>query len=183
MEAGVSAAAALQADGEILVDVVRILKHLVAPRWVTGNAFPPAVLDRIETAIRASEASHRGEIRFVAEAGLDLFPLLKGIGPRERAVELFAQLRVWDTEENTGVLVYVQFIDRHIEIVADRGISARVPQAEWDAVCQRMEEAFQSRRFEHGTLAGIERITTLLTLHFPAGRMNPDELPDKPVTL
>ena len=178
-----SAVAALRADGEIPMDIIRILKHLVAPRWVVARAFPLAVVDRIEAAIRASEVSHRGEIRFVVEAGLDLFPLLKGITPRERALEVFAQLRVWDTEENTGVLVYVQCIDRDIEIVADRGISARVPQAEWEAVCQRMEEAFQSRRFEHGTLAGIERITTLLTQHFPAGRANADELPDKPVTL
>lgn len=181
--AAASAVAALRGDGEISVDVIRILKHLVAPRWVVARAFPPAVLDRIEAAIRASEMSHRGEIRFVAEAGLDLFPLLKGLSPRVRALEVFAQLRVWDTEENTGVLVYVQCIDHHIEIVADRGINARVPQAEWDAVCQRMEEAFQSRRFEHGTLAGIERITTLLTLHFPASGVNPDELSDKPVTL
>ncbi|MBI4206729.1 MAG: TPM domain-containing protein [Betaproteobacteria bacterium] len=161
----------------------RILKHLIAPQWVINRAFPRAVLDRIEAAITASEASHRGEIRFVVEGGLDLAPLLKGMTPRERALELFSQLRVWDTEENTGVLVYVQFIDHDIEIVADRGISARVPQAEWDAICQRMEEAFQVRRFEQGTLVAIERITALLKLYFPARGVNPDELPDRPVTL
>jgi uncharacterized membrane protein len=177
------AAAVLRADGEAYVKLTRILKHLSAPQWVTARAFPAAVLDRIEAAIKASEAAHRGEIRFVVESGLDLLPLLRGITPRERALEVFSQLRVWDTEENTGVLIYVQFVDHDIEIVADRGISARVPQAEWEAVCQRMEEAFQVRRFEQGTIAGIERITTLLRQHFPAGGVNPDELPDKPVTL
>lgn len=163
------------------MDFGRILKHLVTPQWAARRAFPPPVLARIEAAITASESGHRGEIRFVVEGGLDLMPLLKGITPRERALQVFSELRVWDTEENTGVLVYVQFIDHDIEIVADRGVSARVAQKEWDMVCQRMEEAFHVGRYEHGMLAGIERITVLLKAHFPARRINPDELPDKPV--
>lgn len=166
-----------------MIDFKRILKHLVAPQWVVRRAFPAPVLARIEAAVTASEVNHRGEIRFVVEGALDLIPLMKGITPRERALQVFSELRVWDTEENTGVLIYVQFIDRDIEIVADRGVNARVAQKEWDAMCQRMEEAFHAGRYEHGMLAGIERITRLLTVHFPARRINPDELPDKPVTL
>jgi uncharacterized membrane protein len=165
------------------MNLCRILKHLLAPQWIVNRAFPRAVLDRIEAAIRASEAAHRGEIRFVVEAGLDLLPLLKGITPRERAVEVFSQLRVWDTEENTGVLIYVQLVDRDIEIVADRGVSARVPQSEWDAICRAMEEAFRARRFEEGALEGIQRATRLLATHFPARAVNPDELPDRPAIL
>lgn len=165
------------------MDLRRVLKHLLAPQWIVNRAFPRAVLDRIEAAIRASEAAHRGEIRFVVEAGLDLLPLLKGITPRERAVEVFSQLRVWDTEENTGVLIYVQLVDHDIEIVADRGISARVPQSEWDAICRTMEEAFCARRFEEGALEGIRRVTGLLVTHFPARAVNPDELPDRPAIL
>lgn len=165
------------------MDVPRIFRHLVAPQWVVRRAFPPPVLARIEAAVTASEASHRGELRFVVEGSLDLMPLLKGLTPRERALQVFSELRVWDTEENTGVLVYVQLIDHDIEIVADRGISARVAQSEWDKVCQRMEEAFQVGRYEHGLLSGIERVTALVAQHFPARAVNPDELPDKPVTL
>lgn len=165
------------------MDVSRIFRHLVAPQWVVRRAFPPPVLARIEAAVTASEASHRGELRFVVEGSLDLMPLLKGLTPRERALQVFSELRVWDTEENTGVLVYVQLIDHDIEIVADRGISARVAQSEWDKVCQRMEEAFQVGRYEHGLLSGIERVTALVAQHFPARAVNPDELPDKPVTL
>jgi hypothetical protein len=165
------------------MDFKRIPKHLVATQWVVRRAFPPPVLARIEAAITASEIAHRGEIRFVVEGGLDLMPLLKGITPRERALQVFSELRVWDTEENTGVLIYLQLVDRDIEIIADRGVNARVAQKEWDLVCQRMEEAFHVGRYEHGMLAGIERITALLTAHFPARRINPDELPDKPVTL
>ena len=165
------------------MNLTRIVKHLVAPQWVVRRAFPPPALARIETAITTSEALHRGEIRFAVEASLDLVPLIRGITPRERALEVFSDLRVWDTEENTGVLVYVQAIDHDIELVADRGISARVPQAEWDNICRRMEEAFQVGRYEHGMLSGIERITALLAQHFPARAVNPNELPDKPVTL
>ena len=165
------------------MDLTRVLKHVVAPQWIINHAFPQAEFERIEAAIAASERSHRGEIRFVVEAGLDLAALLKGMTPRERALQVFSELRIWDTEENTGVLVYVQLIDHDIEIVADRGISARVPQAEWDAICQRMEQAFRERRFSEGTFAAIERLTALLQLHFPARAVNPNELPDRPVAI
>lgn len=165
------------------MDPIRILKHLFAPDWIARRAFSRAMLGRIEAAVKVSEASHRGEIRFAVEAGLDLLPLLRGIPPRERALEVFSQLRVWDTEENSGVLIYVQFVDHDFEIVADRGISAKVPQSEWDAICHRIEDAFRSRRFEEGVLKGIEEITALLKLHFPARGANPDELPDMPVVI
>lgn len=161
----------------------RIVKHLLAPDWLVYRAFPRAALKRIEAAIRQSEAAHRGELRFVVEAGLDLLPLLRGLTPRRRALDVFSRLRVWDTEENSGVLIYVQLVERDIEIVADRGISAKVEQATWDAVCRRMEDAFRARRFEQGVLDGIREITALLGRHFPARGANPDELSDRPVVL
>jgi uncharacterized membrane protein len=165
------------------MSIGRILRHLIAPQWVANRALPRAVLERVEADIKASEALHRGEIRFVAEAALDLWPLLKGITPRARALEVFSHLRVWDTEENSGILVYVQLIDHDIEIVADRGINAKVEQGQWEVICRRMEEAFRARRFEEGTLEGIREITGLLARHFPAQGVNPDELPDRPVVL
>ncbi|HLF38605.1 MAG TPA: TPM domain-containing protein [Burkholderiales bacterium] len=165
------------------MDLKRTFKHLFAPDWLVYRAFPRAALMRIEAAIKQSEAVHRGELRFAVEAGLDLLPVLRGLTPRQRALDVFSRLRAWDTEENSGVLIYVQRVDRDIEIVADRGISAKVGQAQWDAICHRMEEAFRARRFEAGVLEGIAEITTLLTTHFPARRENPDELPDRPVVL
>ena len=164
------------------MDAVRIAKHLIAPQWVVHRAFPKRVLGRIEAAIKASENAHCGELRFAVEAGLDLAPLLRGLTPRQRANEVFSHLRVWDTEYNSGVLIYVQLIDHCIEIVADRGISARVKQEEWDAICHRMEAAFRERRFEEGALQGIADVTALLTRHFPQGG-SPNELPDRPVVL
>ena len=165
------------------MDLRRIFRHLFAPDWLVYRAFPRAALKRIEAAIRQSEAAHRGELRFAVEAGLDLLPVLRGLTPRQRALDVFSRLRAWDTEENSGVLIYVQLLDRDIEIVADRGVSANVGQAQWDAICHHMEEAFHARRFEEGVLEGIAEITTLLRTHFPARRENPDELPDRPVVL
>jgi hypothetical protein len=165
------------------MDLRRIFRHLFAPDWLVYRAFPRAALMRIEAAIRQSEAAHRGELRFAVEAGLDLLPVLRGLTPRQRALEAFSRLRVWDTEENSGVLIYVQLVDRDIEIVADRGISAKVGQAQWEAICHRMEEAFRARRFEAGVLEGIGEITVLLSRHFPARGVNPDELTDKPTVL
>ena len=161
----------------------RVLKHLFAPHWIMYRAFPRAALKRIESAIRESEKSHAGELRFAVEAGLHLMPLLRGVTPRQRARQVFAELNVWDTEENSGVLIYLQLVDRRIEIVADRGISAKMEQATWDAICRRMEVAFRGGRFEQGVLEGVREITALLVRHFPARGANPDELPDKPAVL
>lgn len=165
------------------MSATRIVKHLFAPDWIVRRAFSGDALRRIEAAIKQSEASHRGELRIAVEATLDLIPLLRGITPRRRALELFSQLRVWDTEENSGVLIYLQLVDRRIEIVADRGIGAKVRQEVWDAICRRMEGAFRARRFEAGALEAIREVTGLLARHFPARGANPDELPDKPVVL
>lgn len=161
----------------------RITKHLLAPQWIVRRAFSKAVLKRIEAAVKASETLHEGELRFAVEAGLDLLPLLRGVTPRQRALELFSQLRVWDTERNCGVLIYLQLVDRRIEIVADRGINRKVTQQEWDIICRGMEAAFRDGRYEEGVLAGIREITALLARHFPPGEANPDELPDRPVVL
>jgi uncharacterized membrane protein len=147
------------------------------------SAFPSAALERIEATVKASEADHRGEVRFAVEGALEFLPVLKGLTPRARALEVFSLLRVWDTEENSGVLIYVQLVDRDIEIVADRGISARIAQTQWEAICRRMEEAFRTRRYEEGVLAGISDVSALLAAEFPAGAANADELPNRPVVL
>lgn len=163
--------------------LARILKHLVVPHWLALRAFSPAVQKNIESAIRDSEQRHDGELRFAVEGGLHLASLWRGQSPRGRAIELFSQLRVWDTERNSGVLLYVQLVDRTIEIVADRGINARVEQANWDGICRRMQAAFGQRQFEQGALEAIEEVTALLAMHFPPAVANPNELPDKPVVL
>ena len=161
--------------------VSRFLRHLLVPDWMARRAFPAVVLGRIEQAIRESESLHRGEIRFAIEGGLS--PVQLKLGTRSRARQVFAQLGVWDTEENSGVLIYVQLVERRIEIVADRGIAGRVAQSEWDAVCRAMEQAFKRGAYEAGTLEAIGAVTAILSRHFPTGPRDANELPDKPVML
>ena len=161
--------------------VTRALKHFFTPHWLALRPFPPTALRKIEQAVKASERMHRGEIRFVLEGPLHLGHLR--ISTRERAREVFGQLGVWDTAENSGVLLYVQLVDRKIEIVADRGIAAKVEQREWDAVCRAMERAFKASNYEAGALEAIQAVTAILARHFPAGAVNPNELPDKPAVL
>lgn len=165
------------------MSILRVLHHLLTPAWVLNRAFPREVLVSIEQAVMASEARHRGEIRFAVEAGLDLAELRKNLSARDRAVEVFSRLRVWDTEENTGVLVYVQWLDHRVEIVADRGISVRVAQGEWEGICRHMEAAFRQGRFEPGAVEAIQAVGELLAKHFPARTDNPNELSDRPVLL
>jgi uncharacterized membrane protein len=165
------------------MDFARVLKHLFSPPWIVKRAFPQSVLQSIETAIGASEKSHDGELRFAVEAALHPLPVWRGLTARQRAREVFAASDVWDTAHNSGVLIYVQLVDRRIEIVADRGISAKVAQHEWDGICRRMEDEFKAGRFEAGALAAIAEITALLARHFPASGENPNELPDRPIVL
>ncbi len=166
-----------------MTTIGRFARHLLTTRRVVHGAFPPAALQAIERAIRASEARHSGQIRFAVEGALDGGPLFQGQSPRERAIELFARLRVWDTERNNGLLIYLLLADRAVEIVADRGIHARVGAAQWHAVCQKMEAAFRQGRYEGGVLEGVQAVTEHLAQHFPAAGRGANELPDKPVVL
>ena len=163
--------------------IERITKHLLATNGPLKKAFPPAALQKVEAAIKASETLHAGEIRFVVEGALDGSPLFKGQSARERAIGLFSELRVWDTEHNTGVLIYLLLADRAVEIVADRGIDAKVDAQEWSAVCRQMEAAFRLGDFEAGVLHGVQAVTQHLAMHFPADGADTNELPDMPVLL
>lgn len=161
----------------------RVMRHLFFSRRRLRRCFPAATLARIEQEIRDSERTHRAEVRFAVEAGLDVIPVWQGLTPRERAIMLFSELRVWDTEENNGVLLYVQLADRDIEIVADRGLGRVVPQHEWEAVCHRMEDAFRAGRYEEGALEAIRSVTAVLQRHCPPSAGDKNELPNRPVVL
>ena len=163
--------------------IARIGRHLVHHRWKQRRLFPPKVLTRIEQAIKAGEATHSGQVRFVVEGALDGAPLFRDQPARARALDIFSQLRVWDTEHNNGVLIYLLLADRDVEIVADRGIDARVGAAGWEKVCAAMEKDFRAGLFEHGVIEGIQEVSRLLAQHFPKGPGGRNELPDAPVVL
>ena len=165
------------------MNIKRILRHLVMTHWQVERAFPRQSLSAIEKAIKASEAAHIGEVRFAVEGALQSAALLKGQSAKERAIELFSQLRVWDTEHNNGLLVYLLLADRAVEIVADRGIHSKVGSREWEGICRRMETAFKQANYEGGVISGIEAATRHLTMHFPASGAGRNELPNRPVVL
>ncbi len=160
-----------------------MLRHLFMPSWLLWRYFPPALLAEIETAIRESETRHHGEIRFAVETSLPLSALWSGVSGRQAAVKAFSDLAVWDTENNSGVLIYLLLADHDIEIVADRGIAAKVDQTEWDNIAKLMERRYRAGDFRTGTFEGIRRVTELLARHFPAGPENPNELSNEPVVL
>jgi uncharacterized membrane protein len=161
----------------------RLLRHLLLPDWVARRMLPAASLARIERAIGDSERRHRGQIRFALEATLHPGMLVLGQGARERAIEVFSQLRVWDTENNNGVLIYLLLAERDVEIVADRGIDARVGSAGWESVCREMEQRLRAGDAERAVLGAIERVSALLEAHFPPVADGRNELPDAPVVL
>jgi len=167
------------------MQIKRIFKHLLFPHRRLLRYFPDAVMDRIEAAVAASERAHHAEIRFAVEGALDLLPLWRDVSARQRALALFANLGVWDTEANNGVLIYLLLADRDVEIIADRGFNGRVDAAQWASICHEMEASFVSGAFEAGILLGIERIDRLLNQYFPVcdGTKNANELPNRPVRI
>jgi uncharacterized membrane protein len=163
--------------------LMRLIRHLATTRFSTRRHFSPPVRAAIEQAIRECEARHAGEIRFVVETAFDLPELWHDLAPRQRALQLFGQLGVWDTAENNGVLIYVAVADRVVEIIADRGIAARVTPAEWATVCRQMEHHYREGRFREGSIVGILGVGALLGRHFPGKPHGGEQLPDQAVLL
>ena len=164
----------------LLQRLTRVVKHRSFDETDTARALGSAALARLEERVRSGEMHHSGEIRVCVEAGLPLSYLWKDATPRERALTMFGKLRVWDTEHNNGVLIYLLLAEHSIEIVADRGLTRLVPQAEWQAMVATMRDAFRSGNFEAGLLHATEQVDALLLRHFPMaeGVRNANELPD-----
>ncbi len=162
--------------------LLRILKHRSYDEADVRRVLGDAALKRLEGRVHDSEKLHSGEIRLCIEAGLPTSYLWKGLSVRDRALAMFGKLRVWDTEHNNGVLIYLLFAEHKIEIVADRGLNARVPDAGWKAIVERMREPLRAGKFEQGLGLAIDAVEALLEQHFPvsAGAANPNELGNKP---
>jgi uncharacterized membrane protein len=161
----------------------RMLRHRWRDESDTRKAIPPDLAARLARRVAASEKRHSGEIRIYAESGLPMSYLWHDAAPHERAVAMFGKLRVWDTEHNNGVLIYLLLAERAIEIVADRGLGNKVAAQEWRAIVERMSSALRAGRFEDGLTQALEEVSALLVEHFPlaSGETNPNELPDEPV--
>jgi len=161
----------------------RALRHWLSTRNEAERAFPSASLSAIADAIAAGERSHRGEVRLVIEKSLPVSAAWSGVTNRQRAIALFADYGIWDTEDNCGVLIYVNLADRKVDIVADRGIDRKIDAATWQAVCNTMTQGFARGDFHGATLAAVEQVNELLRRHFPSNGARPNELPDHPLML
>ena len=167
------------------MDWKRLTRHLFATRGRLERAFPVATLQAIERAIEESERTHSGEVRFAIEAALEPGEVWAGRTPRQRALEVFSALGVWDTEANNGILIYLLLADRDVEIVADRGFNGKVSTAEWAAACGAMERHLQAGRYEAAAVEGVREAGRLLARYYPPrpGGRDEDELPNWPTVL
>lgn len=167
----------------MLARLRRLVHHRLLDEADTRKAIPPALVERLAQRVAASERRHTGEIRICVEASLPTSYLLRDATPRQRAIAMFGKLRVWDTEHNNGVLVYLLLAEHAIEVVADRGLARRVDPGEWQRIVQRMGTAFRDGRYEDGLTQALEEVSALLVAHFPAapGDVRHNELPDEPV--
>jgi uncharacterized membrane protein len=166
------------------MDMQRITTNLFGAWFQIGRQFGPETLDAIAGTVSAGEATHRGELRVAIESRLPLSAVTSGVTARDRAAMLFSHLRVWDTDDNCGVLLYVLLAEHRIEIIADRGIAKAVGPAEWEAIAAHMRDAFAEGRFREAVQIGVAEAGALLARHFPAdGRPRENQLPDRPLVL
>ncbi|MGO4808919.1 TPM domain-containing protein [Cupriavidus sp. 2MCAB6] len=162
----------------------RALRHLGTRPGAASKHFPAEAQQQLQQAVRAGERQHRGEVRVVIESSLPVGLAFSGVSPRERARALFGALEVWNTEGHTGVLLYINLADHAVELLADRGIDARVGPDTWRAICDELASGLARELSVRPVLAAVEKIHQLLAVHFPAGdRPNPNELDDRPVML
>lgn len=165
------------------MNLSRFLKHFFSSRFLVKKYFPKEAMEEITNAIAASEKNHDAEIVFAIEPGISPIAALRGYSARRRAIDVFSELRVWDTESNNGVMIYLLLADRDIEIIADRGVNSLAGDAYWEEICQKMERSFREGEFVEGVLDGIQTISKLLEKHYPKSKGNPNELPNEPVVI
>jgi len=181
---GVVVAVALRAEGPLAggdMNIKRMLRHLIVPTWYTRRVFPQAALQTITDQIKLCESTHGGEIRVAIEAELSANALLKDQSPRDRAMEVFASLRIWDTDNRNGVLIYLCLADRAIEIVADRGLNGKITSEEWQRIANGLQTLCAQEQYQLALCSAIQDASVLLAKYFPSVDRN--ELPDSPVLL
>lgn len=181
---GAEAVVALRVEGPLAggdMNIKRMLRHLIMPTWYTRRVFPQSVLQTITDQIKLCESTHGGEIRVAIEAELSANALFKNQSPRERASEVFASLRIWDTDNRNGVLIYLCLADRAIEIVADRGLNGKITSDEWQVICNGLQKLCAQEQYQLALCSAIQDASVLLAKYFP--NVDRNELPDSPVIL
>jgi hypothetical protein len=161
----------------------RILRHLLTTSAYARRIFPPATLEAVQRTIAKGETLHRAEVRVIIEPSLSIQAVLNGTSSRERALELFSLYGIWDTEENCGVLVYIELADHKVEIVADRALTRIVSETEWREICQTITRGFARNVYGDSVIAALEKLNALLHSRFPDDDSRLNQLSDKPIVL
>lgn len=161
----------------------RMRSHLMTGKASGRRAFPAATLQAIQDTIADGEQRHRAQIRVIIETALSAGAVLRGVPARERARELFSHYQIWDTEENCGILLYVNLADRKVEIIADRTVTRLLDAQEWQAVCATMTKGFAHGEFHASAVAALQQLNALLEQRFPANGVQLNQLPDRPIVL
>jgi uncharacterized membrane protein len=161
----------------------RALRHWKTSAADGRRAFPQESLAAIAAAITAGELTHRGELRLIVEASMPFDAVWADVSNRQRALALFAEHGVWDTEDNCGVLIYINLAEHKVDIVGDRNVNRKIDAATWQAVCRTLTDGFKRGNFHDSTLAAVAQVNELLRLHFPANGARANELPDNPILM
>ncbi len=161
----------------------RVLRHLLTTTAAGRRTFPRDSLEAIQNVIAEGELQHRAEVRLIIEPAMPLSAILDGMSPRDRASELFSTCRVWDTEENCGILVYINLADHDVEIVTDRTATRLLTEEEWQAVCNTMTNGFARGEYRNGTIAGLKQLHDMLGARFPDEGSRVNQLSDRPLVL
>jgi len=161
----------------------RLIRHAFSTHRTTRRAYPAPMLARLHQAITQGEAHHSGEVHLIVEGSMPLRQILHNSSSRQRALDLFGTFRIWDTEFNNGVLLYINLADRKVELIADRAASRSVPQERWQAICSGLREALRRAQYEAGTMEAIRLIQSELHAVFPAEHRIENALSDAPTVL
>jgi len=165
----------------------RLVRHLFATQSSGRKAFPCATLQAIKEVIADGERVHRAEVKLIIEPGLAISDIIERRSSRDRAHDLFSQYRIWDTEENSGVLIYINLADHRVEIIADRGIACCVPPSAWQSICHTMTEGFTKEQYHESAITGLRRLNEILQQVFPESQKishpSPNQLSDAPILL
>ncbi len=165
--------------------LIRLLKNIFINRWLVRFYFTQKDLQRIEDAITQSEAQHYAEIQVAIESHIPVQDVFRKKTAKQCAIEAFAKLHVWDTKENSGVLIYLLLTDRSIEIIADRGIHQTLGTSYWEKINSETVEYFKKKQYTDGILHAMEQISLEMKRLFPLdkNKKNDDELSNKVIIL
>lgn len=161
----------------------RLVRHLFTTKATARRFFPSDSLHALQTVIAQGEAMHRAEIRVIIEAALSLPAVAQGSSARQRAHKLFSTYRIWDTEENCGILLYINLADRKVEILADRTVNRLLSKQEWQTICHMITQGFANNVYQDSLLAGLRHLNDLLKTRFPQTGVDANQLSNRPVLL